>query len=240
MSKDQKAIANNGNNGRLGHENDDNDYKFGSKFGNRDDEGEDLKRIQEKIGHVENESLASTQRCLRMINETHEIGTKTAEELVRQGEKLDGIDSKLDHVDKTLNATQRNLNQLKSVFGGLKNKFFGGKASKAEQASQIDAVKKEKETPSSSKSSSGISSSSSGSNLTRGEQAVISGSDREKEINSNLDDMSVGLSRLKSLAQGMSAEIDRQNPILDRLNDKTVKTNTKIDTQHAEIKRILK
>ena len=39
---------------------------------------ENLKKIQEKIGHVENESLSSTQRALRMLNETTEIGEKTA------------------------------------------------------------------------------------------------------------------------------------------------------------------
>ena len=45
---------------------------------NQDDEN-DLELIQQKIGKIENDSLASTQRSLRMLNETEEIGANTAQ-----------------------------------------------------------------------------------------------------------------------------------------------------------------
>ena len=216
-------------------------YKFGTKFGNRfatssQDPTEEYGKIQERIGVVENESLESTRRTLRMLNETEEIGVKTAEELVRQGEKLENIDGRLDDVDQTLNATQKNLNQIKSVFGGLKNKFFGG------GAAAKPAEPKRNSTPatmSTSKSMSQMPSSTAASRSV-GQHAVITGSDREKEINSNLDEMSLGLARLKNLAHDMSFELDRQNPIIDRLNEKTERTKTKIDDQNTQIQRVLK
>jgi chromosome segregation ATPase len=102
---------------------DDGDYKFGNKGGSGDgrNSGEDeLKRIQAQIGHVENESLSSTQRALRALNEAEEVGTKTAAELVAQGEKLQSIEDTMDGVNEKLNSTQKNLNQLKGFFGGFK------------------------------------------------------------------------------------------------------------------------
>ena len=40
---------------------------------------DDLEALQQKIGQVENDSLESTRRALRSLNETHEVGVKTAE-----------------------------------------------------------------------------------------------------------------------------------------------------------------
>jgi hypothetical protein len=44
---------------------------------NNDDDN--LEQIKEKIGKTENESLSSTQRALRMLNETYDIGADTAQ-----------------------------------------------------------------------------------------------------------------------------------------------------------------
>ena len=49
----------------------------GSLYGHDDEE--DLSQIQQKIGKVENNSLESTQRALRMLNKTHEIGVGAAQ-----------------------------------------------------------------------------------------------------------------------------------------------------------------
>jgi len=44
---------------------------------NNDDDN--LEQIKQKIGKTENESLASTSRALRMLNETYDIGADTAQ-----------------------------------------------------------------------------------------------------------------------------------------------------------------
>ena len=70
---------------RVANYNQDDDFQFGnrgtssigsSKYGKDD---EDLEALQQKIGQVENDSLESTRRALRCLNETEEVGVKTAE-----------------------------------------------------------------------------------------------------------------------------------------------------------------
>ena len=42
------------------------------------DNGDELKRLQAQITRTENESLESTQRALRALNEAQDTGAKTA------------------------------------------------------------------------------------------------------------------------------------------------------------------
>ena len=216
---------------------DDDDFSFGNRFSVKSSkpdpqEEENLKRIHERIGQVENDSLESTQRALRSLNEANEIGVKTAEELIRQGEKLDNINERLDDVDNTLYHTQKNLNQIKSIFGGLKNKFFKPKAPEPVPAPKAsNDGKKDMKTSQSAQNFSAP--------VQPAKHAVITGSDREVEINKNLDEMSVGLSRLKGLASEMQFELDRQNPIIDSLNSKTSRTQSKIEDQNKQMRRVL-
>jgi synaptosomal-associated protein 29 len=223
----------------FGDEDDDNNNS-GFSFGNRSNKNdfnsntatnkEKLQTLQERIGYVEDESLESTRRALRMINETHQVGAETAQELYRQGEKLQSMETKIDQVNDTLTATQKNLNQIKSIFGGFKNKFIGRSSSKDD----FKKVEPKSTLPSSSSVSSSMST------TVKTQHAVITGSEREKELNSNLDEMSLGLGQLKSLALGMQLEIDRQDPMVERLSGKIDRTHIKVQDQNAQMKRILK
>jgi len=142
------------------------------------------------------------------------------------------MDRKLDEVNQTLTVTQKNLNNVKSIFGGLKNKFGWGNSFKAEKV-------EDKPLPKSSSTSKGLDKQQQQPPV-KAEFAKISGSDREVEINKNLEDMSLGLSRLTSLAQDMSFELDRQNPMIDNMSSKVDTTNNRIDHQNSQMKKILK
>jgi len=63
---------------------------------------------------------------------------------------------------------------------------------------------------------------------------------RMQEVDENLDMMSDGLGRLKNLAVGLNEEIDAQNDLLDRINDKVMDTDDTLWHQQKQIKRILK
>lgn len=207
---------------------DEDDYKFGNRNQQND---EDLRIIQDKINRTENDSLESTYRALRTLNETQEIGAKTAQELVEQGEKLRNIDEKLDDVNNTLNSTQKNLNQIKSIFGGLKNKFFKGSnpKSSAEKEKQNEKMRAS-QTVNSLKSF----------NEPKAEFVEITGSDREKELNRNLDEMSLGLKRLANMGLEMQFELDRQNRTISNITDKATRTDDRITQQNQQMKKILK
>jgi len=214
---------------------DDDDMAFGNRNNqarsnySRDDSDE-LKRLQMQIGQVENESLNSTTRALRAISEAQETGAKTAQELVRQGEQLNNINEKLDDVNSTLTHTQKNINQIKSIFGGLKNRFMPSSKSSDKLDKQVRPEKIPKDK---SKNTSAF-------NETEGQGsfATITGSDREKEINKNLDEMSLGLKSLNSLANDMKRELDRQNPLIENITRKAEVTHQRIDDQDKQMKRI--
>jgi hypothetical protein len=76
----RNSSTTNRNNGNPFQEDDD-DYSFGNRQKNGTNvinyENE-LKQHKQRIGQIENESLESTYRALRSINETTEIGVKTA------------------------------------------------------------------------------------------------------------------------------------------------------------------
>jgi len=63
---------------------------------------------------------------------------------------------------------------------------------------------------------------------------------RMQEVDDNLDLMSGGLGRLKNLAVGLNDEIEAQNDLLDRINDKVMDTDDTLWHQQKQIKRILK
>jgi len=61
-----------------------------------------------------------------------------------------------------------------------------------------------------------------------------------KVIDRNLEDMCTSLTRLKGLAEGLGDEIDSQNEVLDRLNDKTDKADFSIMRQNKDMNKLLK
>lgn len=226
---------------------DDFDLRFGNRNQSRisdrvgtQDEEEALSAIQQRIGHTENESLESTRRALRLLNETEEVGVTTAAELVRQGEQLRNIDERLDEVDHTLTATQRNINSLKSIFGNLFTRT-------PKPAPSKPSTTNAKMTSSSSFSGTGSASAAPNRTMSgeapptsKAQFAVITGSDREQELNANLDEMSKGLSNLTRLAREMGSELDRQDPLISRISNKAELTKGKIDVQNDQMKKILK
>jgi hypothetical protein len=72
------------------------------------------------------------------------------------------------------------------------------------------------------------------------EHSMSSGQNVQKIIDRNLEDMCTSLSHLKGLAEGLGEEIDVQNEMLDRLNDKTDKADFTILRQNREMNKLLK
>ena len=145
---------------------------------------------------------------------------------------MNNIDQKLDEVDHTLTQTQKNINQIKSIFGGLKNRFFGGSSTPVPASTSKDSLQVNK-TMTTSKTFAGNTSTANKADL-----VPITGSDREQEINKNLEEMSMGLSHLTSLAKDFQVELDRQDPLIGRISAKTDVTNSRINNQNAQIRKI--
>lgn len=59
-------------------------------------------------------------------------------------------------------------------------------------------------------------------------------------LDRNLDEMSLGLSRLKGLALNLNTELEEHDEILDRLDDKTSYTHMRVQKQNKDMNKILK
>ena len=127
------------------------------------------------------------------------------------------------------------MNNIKSVFGGFKNKFFSWSSSAPNTDQKASSKPAEANKISVSTSINNMKP-----NGSKGDFGKITGSDREVELNKNLEEMSAGLSRLSDLAKGLSSELDRQNPLIENISSKVDKTHFRIDDQHAQMKKILK
>ncbi|CAD6185718.1 unnamed protein product [Caenorhabditis auriculariae] len=196
------------------------------------------------------DSLDSTERSRRHLDNSEKIGVATAQELLEQREKLERTEKNLDEIHRTTQITQRNLNSLKSVFGGFfKNKF----SRKPEEAKDVSAVPQSKsanrlsETAAALSSGGGSSASFSGPStggptLNESSRAAIRGTRWEamdNQIDENLDAMSSNLRNLQRLGLDLGKEVDAQNEMLDRIEVKARRNDDVVRSQDKQMQKLL-
>lgn len=180
-----------------------------------------------------------------MLDETHVIGAKTAEELAIQREKLENTNRNLDDINVSLRQSQKHINGIKSIFGGLKN-YFSGNNNKL----QGQPIREEAGT-STSKSSSTPTNNNSDTNLEKSsippvtsytpmQRKAPASNAFEARLESNLDAMCDNLTRLKGLAVDLHGEIESQNDLIDEMVYKSDIVEGKIGKQQKDINKLLK
>ncbi|VDP11971.1 unnamed protein product [Soboliphyme baturini] len=218
---------------------------------------DDLNCYEQQIESTLQESLESTGRSLRILQESEDIGINTATDLVEQGEKLRNVDTKLDEIHESTKQTQRHLNNVKSIFGGIKNYFSRDKDKGRKSSSQVptagmsrdkklestvDRLKSDSTVPYGDTYQNGYSSRSASGTLSETSKAAIAGTrwgEMDDEIENNLDLMGNSLQRLKELGLALGSEVDQQNQLLDRVANKAEKTNLIVEGQNKQMKKIL-
>ena len=137
------------------------------------------------------------------------------------------MEMKLDSVDHTLNETQKNVNKINhGIFGGLVN-LFEPKKKKQEKKPEVNEGDRPKVDISSYEEQA----------RPKIDFVSLTRSDREKEINENMDELSKGLNMLGGLAKDLSREIDRQNEKIKSITDKSDKANIKLSEQTKILKK---
>lgn len=86
-----------------------------------------LQSFQERKRAIEERTINSTEKSISILRDSEQIGIATAEELMRQREKLEKTDKQLDEINQTLRFSQKHINGIKSVFSSLKN-YMSGKS----------------------------------------------------------------------------------------------------------------
>ncbi|XP_045608555.1 synaptosomal-associated protein 29 [Procambarus clarkii] len=222
-------------------------------------------QLLHQMRQVEKRTLDSAKRSKGLLYETERVGIETAEELVKQREQLSNTEQRLDTINDNLKDTQKNINGIKSVFSSLKTWWTTPKQPVGKDTKEDSAT-----SPVESGAPSVTSNPHLGPAYERSQTLVsaqmatthpglrLKGLEEDddedpdfsnfrenaKKVNaqldSDLDEMSMGLSRLKGLAEGLGAEIVDQNSMLDRIHGKVEKADTTIGSQNVQIKKILK
>jgi len=230
-------------------------YTTFSSQPHQEEEEEQFNFYERQIEAIMQDSLASTGRSLRALEESEQIGVSTAENLLTQGEKLRKTEKNLDHIQATATQTQRHLNNIKSIFGGVKN-YFSKSASAAAakpspSPSEDDFKSKTKLVGAVSDLQSDSSSSSSykpsgqqneGGSLPTSTKESLTGTRwgaMDDEIDDNLDLMAANLARLKDLGMGLGEEIVDQNKMIERIQVKAEKADIVIRDQDKQMKKIM-
>nr|CAG4650681.1 EOG090X0MTI [Sida crystallina] len=211
-----------------------------------------LENLLERKRMVEQRTLESTQRSIRVLHETEQVGISTAEELVRQREQLERTGVRLDEMNNSLRSSEKHIQNIKSVFSSIKNYFSKPSDSSAGSKpltssaslhstssgsnSQLEKALEQSATVRSQQPHPGL--------RTRGltddfDHKPLQ-SDVDDQLDENLGVMSQSLFRLKGLAQGLSSEIDDQNKLLDGLQISADKADWRVQRQNKDMERLLK
>ncbi|XP_004315873.4 synaptosomal-associated protein 29 [Delphinus delphis] len=203
-------------------------------------------------------TAASTGRSLSLMYESERIGVASSEELVRQRGALERTEKMVDKMEQDLKTSQKHINSIKSVFGGLVN-YFRTKPSETPPAQNGTLAPQPssrlKEAISTSKdqeaqyqtSHPNLRKLNDSDSIPGGADSAVSSEAYPRNphlrtchqrIDSNLDELSVGLGRLKDIALGMQTEIEEQDDILDRLTTKVDKLDVNIKSTERKVRQL--
>ncbi|KAM3611070.1 uncharacterized protein V6R79_013043 [Siganus canaliculatus] len=215
--------------------------------------------LQQEVMRTAKSAVDSSHRSLGLIYESEKMGVETAEELMRQGEVLKRTDKMLDNMDEDLKTSQKHINGIKSVWGGLVNYFKGKPETKPEPEQPKPYIatdrlqsalsnsreyedKYQASHPNLRKLDTGGFGASASVDDSSSRQNGYSQNRHLKEahqtLDKNLDEMCVGLSRLKNLGIGLQSEIDNQEDSIDSLLNKVDKMDGKIQNTNRQIKNL--
>ncbi|NWI50397.1 SNP29 protein, partial [Calyptomena viridis] len=178
-------------------------------------------------------------------------------ELIRQGEALKRTEQMVDKMDQDLKTSQKHINSIKSVWGGLVN-YFKAKPpeSKPEQNGAPEYYANSKLgflfkafshqlfllyyilysllLTDNDFSKADLVSSVQRDFYPKNQQLRA----YHQKIDNNLDEMSSGLTRLKSLALGLQTEIEEQDDMLDRLTRKVETLDVNIKNTDKKVRQL--
>lgn len=226
-------------------------------------------QLLEERRRIEERTLQSSKMSLGLVYESEKIGLSTAEDLVKQGEKLQNVDRNLDSMNSTMKVTQKHLTSMKSLFGGIKNYFSktpdthtipssqsvpgsigikpnGYKSSLTETIGQVSSELDSR----SADNHPALVRRGLGSNPFDEEDEMEKNGPKsgyaarsrqvDQQLDNNLGELDLGLNRLKNLALGLGNEIESQNEMIERITTKAERAEDTIGHQNRQMKQILK
>jgi hypothetical protein len=202
-------------------------------------------QIQRQIRETQQRSLDSTKRSIALIEDSHDVAIKTAEDLQYQGEQLDRIERNLDNIHEDMSVANRNISSMKSVWNSMANYFKKPVKQTARNTQPVaeHVVAGDMFASSSLQYSSREREPASGPRTYQTSQIQSSVSTSqdpfERELNEDIQQISRGLGRLKEDALILGNELNRQNEQLPRITTKTEVADIKVTKAHKEVRKLL-
>ncbi|KAJ2236606.1 Protein transport protein S9 plasma membrane t-SNARE [Coemansia sp. RSA 1722] len=244
-----------------------------------EDSDEDFDTIKSKINEVKGQTLDSTRRALRTLEQTEEVGIKTLTKLGEQSEQLHSINSKMEmanlNAENSVESTSKLRTLNKSIFHVHVKNPFGGKKRREQELMKLEAeqerIRAAKEREHQDKTDSrqrvnryispgaanfrgpaGVMDANSGDVVASRSQNPGYGGPRsrymlededpeiEQEIDSNINQMSDALSRLKGLAVATSKELDSQSKPMKNIAELSDRTSDNIGIATFHLNKVNK
>ncbi|KAG8561008.1 hypothetical protein GDO81_015214 [Engystomops pustulosus] len=203
-----------------------------------------IEEIQLRANQVTDESLESTRRMLTLVEQSQDAGVKTLTMLDEQGEQLKRVEEGLDQINKDMREAEKNLTELNKCCGlcicpGKRAKNFENgdvykKAWGSKDPGSEDVVSKQPRQVNEQQMRQQGGVGQSGGYINR-----VTNDAREDEMDENLQQVGSILGNLKNMALDMGNEIDSQNKMIDRINDKAITNKDRIDEANLRAKKLI-
>ncbi|XP_073442433.1 synaptosomal-associated protein 23 isoform X2 [Dendrobates tinctorius] len=200
-----------------------------------------LEDIQLQANQVTDESLESTRRMLTLAEQSQDAGVKTLTMLDEQGEQLKRVEEGLDQINKDMREAEKNLTELNKCCGlcvcpGRRSKNFETgdvykKAWGSKEQGSDDVVSKQPRQVNGQQPS--------GAAQSGGYIKKVTNDAREDEMDENLHQVGNIIGNLKNMAIDMGNEIDSQNKVIDRINEKAITNKDRIDEANTRAKKLI-
>lgn len=197
----------------------------------------ELESLQLKANQVTDESLDSTRRMIQLCEDSQAAGTKTLDQLDRQGEQLNRIETGMDEMNAEMKQAEKHITGMEKWCGICVCPW-----NRTRKVRDTDGTwKKPKEDSSSSKAVKGQPKASKAGAVPDGPYIQrINNDAREDEMEENMEAVGNILGNLKSMASDMGNEISKQNDQIDRVTMKSQGVDSRIAVANKRTEKLLK
>jgi chromosome segregation ATPase len=214
-----------------------------------DDRYQDPEFLHQETKKVQQDSLDSSRRALRRLNETERMAEHSLQTMNQQSEQLNRIERRLDEAGVAAKAADAKASHLQSLnklfflpsFGGAKAKKREEEMKRQQESQEFEnkyAKDRDRQWSQRQERIQGRDFS-----VSRKEYYTtpdgLERDDTEREIDSNVSHISSGLSRLKMMGMAMNEELDVHSQQLNRLQERTEYTKGRVDRLNSRVDKLV-
>ncbi|KAI8851785.1 hypothetical protein BC829DRAFT_386014 [Chytridium lagenaria] len=218
--------------------------------------------LQRKTKKVQNDSLETSRKALAKLNQSEAVASSSLNKLNKQSEQLYNIEHKLDQAENKSKISEAKTSELRSL-----NRFFMIPAFEKYKQDEEAALERETERR---ERIQNVLDTSQNNNFSYHERFDEDGRQKregrgqklpdnwknngnayttpdglerdetETEIDSNLDQISSGLARLRMMGRTMNSELEHQNGHIAKIADKTDSVRDRVDRTTEKVNRMVK